>query len=97
LRIPNFDQALVPFVKLFSLGDLSEPKHNNIKVVIEKDTLLIFSLNFHVIAVSAEIPFLFTHEFKDFDIFQGNYHVRLLWELLLRFIADQDSLNRIEV
>ena len=97
LRITNFDQALVPLVKSFCLSNLSEPKHYNIKVVVKENTLLIFSFNFKIVAVSTEVPLLLTHKFKYFDFLERYDNIWLLGKLLLRFVTNKQTFDWIEV
>ena len=84
-------------MELLGLIYLFDPELDDVKVLVEVDVILLVSVDPKIIESLLEVPFRIRHGFKLLNIFQGDYYIGLLWEFLWRFIADQDTFNRIQI
>ena len=84
-------------MKLLGLIYLFDPELDDVKVLVEIDMIFLISVDPKIVESLLEVPFRIRHEFKLFNIFQGDDYIRLLWKFLWGFIAYQDAFNWIQI
>ena len=95
--VSHLEKVLIPTVELSCCVYLVDPEVYNIKVVTVEDLLLICCCNLHVVTPLREVPLCLSYEFKSCNLIQIHDVVRLMWELVCRFVRDEYTFNWIQV